>query len=165
LSEYSTAQDPVAEGTDLSAAPLSTPAPDTTPDPDAAAPVPEASAPEPEPETAATDEAAPEVPEGTLPAPVSTGFPPPATEEDDTVLDGTVVTDTGTPTFPQPMEPAAAGHVNLATVPPMGSLIIPPDSEGGETVTIDVYGTEVDDVTAERAYAAARTAGFSLREV
>ena len=165
MSEYSTAQDPVAEGTDLSAAPLSTPAPDTTPDPDAAAPVSEASAPEPEPETAATDEAAPEVPEGTLPAPSSTGFPPPATEGDDTVLDGTVVTDTGTATFPQPMEPASAGHVNLATIPPLGSLTIPPDADNEGTVTIDVYGTTVDDATAERAYAAARTAGFSLREL
>jgi hypothetical protein len=156
VSDYTTAQDLVAEGTDLSAAPLSTPAPDATPDPDGAAPSPEAPV---------TDEAAPDEAAGALPAPTGTGFPPPADAEDDTVLDGTVVTDTGTPTFPQPMEPASAGHVNLATVPPMGSLIIPPDTEGGETVTIDVYGVEVDDATAERAYAAARTAGFSLREL
>jgi len=159
--DINTAGEPVAEGTDLSAAPLSTPAPDVTPDPDAAAPAPEAPAP---------DEAAPETPSpfatgGIIPAPIGTGFPPPATEDDDTVLDGTVVTDTGTATFPQPMEPAAAGHVNLATIPPLGSLTIPPDADNEGTVTIDVYGTTVDDATAERAYAAARTAGFSLREL
>ena len=163
MSDYSTAGEPVAEGADLSAAPLSTPAPDATPDPDGAAPAPEATA--PEPDEAAPEEAAPELPEGTLPAPSSTGFPPPATEGDDTVLDGTVVTDTGTATFPQPMEPASAGHVNLATIPPLGSLTIPPDADNEGTVTIDVYGTTVDDATAERAYAAARTAGFSLREL
>jgi len=162
--DINTAGEPVAEGTDLSAAPLSIPAPDATPDPDAAAPAPEPGAPA-APVAPATDEAAPDVPAGTLPAPTGTGFPPPATDDDDTVLDGTVVTDTGTATFPQPMEPAAAGHVNLATIPPLGSLTIPPDADNEGTVTIDVYGTTVDDATAERAYAAARTAGFSLREL
>ena len=161
MPDINTAGEPVAEGTDLSAAPLSTPAPDVTPDPDAAAPAPEPAA----PVAPATDEAAPDVPAGTLPAPTGTGFPPPATDDDDTVLDGTVVTDTGTATFPQPMEPASAGHVNLATIPPLGSLTIPPDADNEGTVTIDVYGTTVDDATAERAYAAARTAGFSLREL
>jgi hypothetical protein len=163
VTDFSTAGEPVAEGTDLSAAPLDTAAPDATPNPGGAAPAPEATA--PEPDEAAPEEAAPELPEGTLPAPIGTGFPPAATGDDTTNAEGTVVTDTGTATFPQPMEPASAGHVNLATVPPMGSLIIPADTEGGETVTIDVYGTEVDDATAERAYAAARTAGFSLREL
>jgi hypothetical protein len=148
VSDFTTAGEPVAEGTDLSSAPLETAAPEAT---------------TPPPEEAAPD--VPDVPAGTLPAPIGTGFPPAATGDDTTNAEGTVVTDTGTATFPQPMEPAAAGHVNLATVPPMGSLIIPADTEGGETVTIDVYGTEVDDATAERAYAAARTAGFSLREL
>ena len=153
MSEYTTAGEPVAEGTDLSAAPLETAAPDTTPDPDGAAP-----------ETPAVDEAAPKMPAGTLPAPTGTGFPPAATD-DDTVLDGTVVTDTGTATYPQPMDPAPSGHVNLATIPPLGSLTVPPDAGNDETVVIDVYGTTVDDATAERAHAAARTAGFTLREL
>ena len=158
MSDYTTAGEPVAEGTDLSAAPLETAAPEaTTPPPDAPEPA--------APVAPVPDEAAPEVPAGTLPAPTATGFPEPATEEDGTVLDGTVVTDTGTATFPQPMEPAAAGHVNLATIPPLGSLTVPPDADNDGTVVIDVYGTTVDDATAERAHAAARTAGFTLREL
>jgi hypothetical protein len=132
---YSTDQEPVPEGADLSAAPLDTPAPESSGTADA-----------PEP------------------APIPTGFPEPAAEGSP-VLSGVTVTETGVPTFPQPMPPAADGHVNLATVPPMTSLTVPPDAEGGETVVIDVYGTEVDDATAARAHAAAATAGFKLREL
>jgi hypothetical protein len=99
-----------------------------------------------------------------VPPPIPTGFPPPA-EEGTAQSGGVAVTDTGTAVFPQPMEPAREGHVNLATVPPMTELIVPPLEDGGETVTIDVYGVEVDDATAERAYAAAQAAGLTLREL
>lgn len=96
------------------------------------------------------------------PAPIPTGFPePPAPAEPG----GVTVTDTGALIYPQPMPPAKPGFVNLATVPPMVSLTVPPETEGGEAAVIDVYGTEVDTATAERAYAAAATAGFSLREL
>jgi hypothetical protein len=98
------------------------------------------------------------------PKPIPTGFPEFA-EGGIVESSGVAVTDTGTAVFPQPMEPAREGHVNLATVPPMTELIVPPLEDGGETVTIDVYGVEVDDATAERAYAAAQAAGLTLREL
>lgn len=97
-----------------------------------------------------------------VPPPIPTGFPEPPAPADP---NATAFSDTGTLLFPQPMKPAREGFVNLATVPPMGSLTVPPLEDGGETVVIDVYGTEVDTATAERAYAAAQTAGFSLREL
>jgi hypothetical protein len=98
------------------------------------------------------------------PPPIPTGFPEPATGAPVTA-GGVTVTETGTVIYPQPMKPAREGHVNLATVPPMGKLTVPPLEDGGEAVVIDVYGTEVDQATAERAYAAAQTAGFNLREL
>jgi hypothetical protein len=94
------------------------------------------------------------------PPPIPTGFPEPATD-----TGPATVTDTGVPIFPQPMPAARPGFVNLATVPPMGSLTVPPLNDGGESVVIDVYGTEVDEATAERAFAAARAAGLTLREL
>lgn len=122
---------------------------------------------EPDGEAAAQDP--PVVPvthAGEAPPPIPTGFPAPAVEEDAHAQShGVSVTDTGTAVFPQPMAPAREGHVNLATVPPMTELHVPPLEDGGETVTIDVYGTEVDDATAERAYAAAQAAGLTLREL
>jgi hypothetical protein len=96
------------------------------------------------------------------PPPIPTGFPEAPAPADPTA---TAFSDTGTLLFPQPMKPAREGFVNLATVPPMGKLTVPPLEDGGETVIIDVYGIEVDKATAERAYAAAQTAGFSLREL
>lgn len=94
------------------------------------------------------------------PPPIPTGFPEPAI-----AAGPATTTDTGELLFPQPMPPARPGYVNLATVPPMGSLTVPPLDEAGDTVVIDVYGTEVDEATAERAHAAARAAGLSLREL
>lgn len=94
------------------------------------------------------------------PPPIPTGFPeppPPAAPA--------TTTDTGELLIPQPMPPAREGFVNLATVPPMGSLTVPPLQDGGDTVVIDVYGTEVDEATAGRAHAAARAAGLTLREL
>lgn len=98
------------------------------------------------------------------PPPIPTGFPV-AADAAPVQSGGITVTETGTAVYPQPMKPARPGHVNLATVPPMGSLTVPPLEDGGETVTIDVYGVEVDDATAERAYAAAQAAGLTLREL
>jgi len=97
--------------------------------------------------------------------PIPTGFPDaPATVP--VQSGGITVTETGTAVWPQPMKPARPGHVNLATVPPMTHLHVPPlDDDGGEPVTIDVYGTEVDDATAGRAHDAARAAGLTLREL
>lgn len=117
----------------------------------------------PEPADAADPPVVP-VEDPPVPPPIPTGFPPPA-EEGTAQAGGVAVTDTGTAVFPQPMEPAREGHVNLATVPPMTELIVPPLEAGGETVTIDVYGTEVPDAVAERAYAAAQAAGLTLREL
>jgi hypothetical protein len=97
-----------------------------------------------------------------IPPPIPTGFPEPPVPAKP---GGPAMTDTGTLIFPQPAKPARPGFLNLATVPPMGSLTVPPLENGGEAVVIDVYGTEVDEATAERAYAAAQTAGFSLREL
>jgi hypothetical protein len=102
------------------------------------------------------------VPAAASPPPIPTGFPEPPAPADP---NATAFSDTGTLLFPQPMKPAREGFVNLATVPPMGKLTVPPLEDGGESVVIDVYGTEVDQATAERAYAAAQTAGFSLREL
>lgn len=96
------------------------------------------------------------------PPPIPTGFPEPASPAEE---GGAALSDTGALLFPQPMRPARPGYVNLAAVPPMGSLTVPPLEEGGESVVIDVYGTEVDEETAERAYAAAQAAGLSLREL
>jgi hypothetical protein len=96
------------------------------------------------------------------PPPIPTGFPEPASPAEE---GGAALSDTGALLFPQPMQPARPGHVNLAAVPPMGSLTVPPLEEGGDSVVIDVYGTEVDEETAERAYAAAQAAGLSLREL
>lgn len=61
--------------------------------------------------------------------------------------------------------PAADGMTRLATVPPFGSLTVPPLEAGGESVVITAEGTDVDAGTAERAQEAARLAGFRLREV
>jgi hypothetical protein len=94
------------------------------------------------------------------PPPIPTGFPVPAAD-----AGPATTTDTGILLAPQPMSAARPGHVNLATVPPMGSLTVPPLQDGGNTVVIDVYGTEVDEATAERAHAAARAAGLTLREL
>jgi hypothetical protein len=120
----------------------------------------------PEPADAAEPPAVPAEPAEAPPAPppIPTGFPEPAAEGT-AQSGGVAVTDTGTAVYPQPMEPAREGHVNLATVPPMTELTVPPLEAGGETVTIDVYGTEVDEATAERAYAAAQAAGLTLREL
>lgn len=96
------------------------------------------------------------------PPPIPTGFPEAASPAEE---GGAALSDTGALLFPQPMRPARPGYVNLAAVPPMGSLTVPPLEEGGESVVIDVYGTEVDEETAERAYAAAQAAGLSLREL
>jgi hypothetical protein len=112
---------------------------------------------------ALTVQPGPPAPKG--PPPIPTGFPEPASEGAPVQAGGVTVTETGTPVFPQPMPPAKPGHVNLATVPPMGSLTVPPLEAGGETTVIDVYGTEVDEATAERAHAAARAAGLNLREL
>jgi hypothetical protein len=120
----------------------------------------------PEPDAAADPPVVPVEPAEDTPSPkpIPTGFPEFA-EGGIVESGGVAVTDTGTAVFPQPMEPAREGHVNLATVPPMTELIVPPLEEGGETVTIDVYGVEVDDATAERAHAAAQAAGLTLREL
>jgi hypothetical protein len=120
----------------------------------------------PEPADAADPPVVPVTPaeDSSAPPPIPTGFPEPAAEGT-AQSGGVAVTDTGTAVFPQPMEPAREGHVNLATVPPMTELHVPPLEGGGETVTIDVYGVEVDDATAERAYAAAQAAGLTLREL
>jgi hypothetical protein len=125
---------------------------------------PEQDAPEPDAAEAAADPPVVPVTPADAPPPIPTGFPPPA-EEGTAQSGGVAVTDTGTAVYPQPMEPARPGHVNLATVPPMTELHVPPLEAGGESVTIDVYGTEVDDATAERAYAAAQAAGLTLREL
>jgi hypothetical protein len=133
---------PATDGDSLPAAPAGVPAPKPTA-PASTAPPPAAAARQPAP--------APQIPD-----PAAAVAPPPG---------GPAVTDTGTLIFPQPAKPARPGFRNLATVPPMGSLTVPPLENGGEAVVIDVYGTEVDEATAERAYAAAQTAGFSLREL
>ncbi len=119
----------------------------------------------PEPDAVADPPVVPVTPAEAVPPPIPTGFPEPATEDVTAQSGGVSVTDTGTAVWPQPMEPAREGHVNLATVPPMTHLHVPPLEAGGETVTIDVYGVEVDDATAERAYAAAQAAGLTLREL
>jgi hypothetical protein len=118
----------------------------------------------PEPDAVADPPVVPVEAAEAPPPPIPTGFPPPA-EEGTAQSGGVAVTDTGTAVFPQPMEPAREGHVNLATVPPMTELIVPPLEDGGETVTIDVYGVEVAEAVAERAYAAAQAAGLTLREL
>lgn len=122
MPDYSTADEPVAEGTDLSDAPLDTSAPEVT---------------------------APVVPDGEpWPVVIGTGFPEPPSA--------------GLVTGPAPTAPP--GYVNLATIPPLSTLTVPPDTAGGAEVVIGVDGKLVDDATAGRAYAAARTAGFNLRE-
>jgi hypothetical protein len=107
---------------------------------------------------AVTVQAGPQAPEG--PPPIPTGFPEPPADSGPATT-----TDTGELLFPQPMKPAREGHVNLATVPPMTELHVPPLEHGGDTVVIDVYGTEVPEAVAERARAAARAAGLTLREL
>jgi hypothetical protein len=128
--------EPATDGGSRPAAPADVPAPKSAP------PAPAATARQPAP--------APQIPDPAVTAPQPGGI---------------AVTDTGTLLFPQPMKPPKPGFRNLATVPPMGSLTVPPLDAGGEAVVIDVYGTEVDEATAERAYAAAQTAGFSLQEL
>ena len=96
-----------------------------------------------------------------IPDPAAT--PPPA--PGDTLDGGLLVTDTGQVVIPQPMPPAGDGYVNLATVPPVVSLTIPPATDGDPTVVITDYGTLVDAATATRAYSAATTGGFNLREL
>lgn len=67
-------------------------------------------------------------------------------------------------TVAQPVSPAA-GKVTLATVPPLSALTVSPVDDGDEEVTITEEGTEVDEITAQRARVTADRAGFKLREI
>lgn len=62
-----------------------------------------------------------------------------------------------------PADPPAPGNIVLAAVEPLGSVTLPPLNEGGKTIVITRYGTEVDEATAARAWAA--TGGHGLREI
>lgn len=67
---------------------------------------------------------------------------------------------------PSPPVPSPApGHVILATVEPVTEVHVPALDEGGASVVITRDGTEVDEATAERAYAAAMESGYRLRDI
>jgi hypothetical protein len=57
------------------------------------------------------------------------------------------------------------GKVTLATVPPLSALIVSPVDDGDEEVVITEDGTEVDELTAQRARVTADRAGFKLRVI
>jgi hypothetical protein len=69
---------------------------------------------------------------------------------------------------PEPVkaEPAKTpGKVTLATVWPLGSVVLSPLEEGGKTVIITEEGTEVSEADADRARAEALKSGLRLREL
>lgn len=122
------------------------------------------SIPEERPETAAEASA----PAAKPPGPAA---PAPRQQPKQEALAGTPAEPPQIPTgFPEPVTPdeprelAADGKVRLAPAG-FGSLTVPPLEPGGETVVIGPEGTDVDEETAERAYEAARLAGFTLREL
>jgi hypothetical protein len=70
------------------------------------------------------------------------------------------------PAEPVKAEPAkAGGRVTLATVWPLGSVVLSPLEKGGKTVIITEEGTEVSEADADRARAEALKSGLRLREL
>lgn len=94
--------------------------------------------------------------------------PAPAGQESPAASGPASVIRTGFPeaVTPEPApKPSADGIVRLATVPPLGSVTVPPLDEGGPTAVITRDGTEVDETTAERALAAAQSGGYKLVQI
>ena len=75
------------------------------------------------------------------------------------------VTVTAEPAKPAAKPAAAAGRVTLATVWPLGEVVLSPLKEGGETVVITEHGTEVSEADADRARTEALKSGLRLREL
>ena len=55
--------------------------------------------------------------------------------------------------------------MTLATVWPLGEVVLSPLKEGGETVVITEHGTEVSEADADRARTEALKSGLRLREL